>query len=539
MKKLSVIPAVSVALAILLAPFGGSMAAAVFAAGEETAQLTDAEAKKELEKAESAIYQAIFEFEVSNDTTEEDMLHMALDVLPADSHVTVEVTELVIHRASTTVAGQLNVSYLLTCGTRTSTYSTAKTIPVVVTGDSVKIDEDRLVASQAVHAAAISNKTTKQNLLSIVQTAVKHGTKAAWRSDYKMVRATFEKQGLISGTMDLALNGEKRTLEVRIKIPMLVRKIPEDKLSVCREEWDILRLVNVERAKKGVLPLMMPSGLQTAGNTREKELAKKFSHTRPNGKKCTTAIPKSFKRTGAGENIAGVTGERKDMADSQRFMNLWMNSKGHRENILDGWYGYMGVGYYESPTTTAKWSVQVFTDRPGLKSWRTSSGRTNFDTADDMQKEYLIFTDANGVKSYMPLDTAYMTKTKIGYSMRVDYNMEVVLSIGKSNAGKEKQPVVNQTSFSKKPKAMKKGFVLYWKKAKSVSGYEVSYSTSSKFAKKTTKTKTIKKASQTKLTVSKLKAKKKYYVRIRAYKVVNGTKHYSKWSAKKSIVTKK
>lgn len=72
-----------------------------------------------------------------------------------------------------------------------------------------------------------------------------------------------------------------------------------------------------------------------------------------------------------------------------------------------------------------------------------------------------------------------------------------------------------------------------------MSGYEVSYSTSGKFTDKTTDSKVVKKASKTKLTVKKLKAKKKYYVRIRTYKTVDGINYYSKWSAKKSVVTKK
>lgn len=74
-----------------------------------------------------------------------------------------------------------------------------------------------------------------------------------------------------------------------------------------------------------------------------------------------------------------------------------------------------------------------------------------------MMEEYLICTDSNGVKSYMPLDTAYMKKTKTGYAMQLYCGSSVTLSIGKENAGKElDQPVVKKNSFSKKPKAAKK-----------------------------------------------------------------------------------
>ena len=56
--------------------------------------------------------------------------------------------------------------------------------------------------------------------------------------------------------------------------------------------------------------------------------------------------------------------------------------------------------------------------------------------------------------------------------------------------------------------------------------------------KKTTKTKTVNKPTVTALTVKKLTSKKKYYVRVRTFKTVNGVKKYSKWSAKKSIKVK-
>ena len=85
----------------------------------------------------------------------------------------------------------------------------------------------------------------------------------------------------------------------------------------------------------------------------------------------------------------------------------------------------------------------------------------------------------------------------------------------------------------------KKAFTVKWKKqTKNTTGYEIQYSTSSSF-KSGNKTVTVSKNSTTSKTVKKLKAKKKYYVRIRTYKNVNGKKYYSAWSAKKSITTKK
>lgn len=82
----------------------------------------------------------------------------------------------------------------------------------------------------------------------------------------------------------------------------------------------------------------------------------------------------------------------------------------------------------------------------------------------------------------------------------------------------------------------KKSFVVKWKKVK-CSGYQIQYADNKKMKKAVTKT--IKKSGTVKYQVKKLKAKKKYYVRVRAYKTVKGKKYYSSWSKIKSVTTKK
>lgn len=98
------------------------------------------------------------------------------------------------------------------------------------------------------------------------------------------------------------------------------------------------------------------------------------------------------------------------------------------------------------------------------------------------------------------------------------------------------------TSVSKVT-AAKKGFKVTWKKQKTqTTGYQVQYSTNKNF-KKNNKTVTISKNSTTSKSVGKLKAKKKYYVRVRTYKTVKfggkSVKLYSGWSKAKSLTTKK
>ncbi len=89
----------------------------------------------------------------------------------------------------------------------------------------------------------------------------------------------------------------------------------------------------------------------------------------------------------------------------------------------------------------------------------------------------------------------------------------------------------------KKIAAKKKTLTIKWKKTSGVTGYEVQVSLNKEF-KKGLKTKNIKDAKKTSVTIKKLKAKKKYFVRVRAYKKVNGVKYTSKWCTVKTKKTK-
>lgn len=93
-----------------------------------------------------------------------------------------------------------------------------------------------------------------------------------------------------------------------------------------------------------------------------------------------------------------------------------------------------------------------------------------------------------------------------------------------------------KTSIKKLSKGKKK-FTVTWAKVSGVKGYQIQYSSNKTF-KKNNKSVTVTKQKTTKATVKKLKSKKKYYVRVRTYKTVNGKKIYSSWSKVKSVKTK-
>ena len=94
-----------------------------------------------------------------------------------------------------------------------------------------------------------------------------------------------------------------------------------------------------------------------------------------------------------------------------------------------------------------------------------------------------------------------------------------------------------KTSITSLSKGTKSFTVKWAKKTTQTTGYQIQYSTSSTFASGN-KTVTVTSNKTTSKTIKSLKAKKKYYVRVRTYKTVNGVKYYSGWSAKKYVTTK-
>lgn len=106
----------------------------------------------------------------------------------------------------------------------------------------------------------------------------------------------------------------------------------------------VVTLVNKERAKEGLAPLTAVSGLNSYALQRSKELETLFAHQRPDGSNPLDYVI-SLGYWTAGENIAMSYG----MNDTpERVMEGWMNSEGHRANILDPDFAYIGVGCYVS-----------------------------------------------------------------------------------------------------------------------------------------------------------------------------------------------
>ena len=110
---------------------------------------------------------------------------------------------------------------------------------------------------------------------------------------------------------------------------------------------EVLRLVNAERAKVGALPLKLAKDLSASAYVRARELPYKFSHTRPNGSKCFTAMPQIGHMLG--ENLAGGQKTPKDVVQA------WMDSKTHRDNMLNKTFTELGVAYYYQSNSKYKY----------------------------------------------------------------------------------------------------------------------------------------------------------------------------------------
>ena len=135
--------------------------------------------------------------------------------------------------------------------------------------------------------------------------------------------------------------------------PGQVINIPTTDSSVLSFEKEVVRLVNVERTKAGLKELTYDWELSRVARIKSQDMKdnKYFSHTSPTYGSPFQMI-KSFgiSYRSAGENIA------KGQATPQAVVNAWMNSSGHRANILNSSFTHIGVGY----VADGKYWTQMF-----------------------------------------------------------------------------------------------------------------------------------------------------------------------------------
>lgn len=122
-------------------------------------------------------------------------------------------------------------------------------------------------------------------------------------------------------------------------------------------EQRVAELVNVEREKNGLQSLAFNSSISNVARTKSKDMADNnyFAHQSPTyGSAADMLTQNGIKWTAWGENIAS------GQDTPEEVVNAWMNSEGHRANILSPDFTKIGVGYVTSSSGTPYWT-QMFT----------------------------------------------------------------------------------------------------------------------------------------------------------------------------------
>jgi uncharacterized protein YkwD len=119
----------------------------------------------------------------------------------------------------------------------------------------------------------------------------------------------------------------------------------------------VLMGVNQARADAGLQPLTMDTTLNNLCNTRAQEISTSWGHNRPDGRSCFTILSDNgVTYSTCGENIAA------GQESGSEVVKTWMDSEGHRANILNPAYTKMGIGVYVSNDEYGYYWAQIFTD---------------------------------------------------------------------------------------------------------------------------------------------------------------------------------
>ena len=151
----------------------------------------------------------------------------------------------------------------------------------------------------------------------------------------------------------LLTRAEMAVLINRLNTPALpIQTAPAVKDAAAQTAF--LQLVNEARSQAGLPTLAANSALEQAAARRAQEIAQSFSHTRPDGRSVFTIFEEfSLSPAYAAENI--LYGAN----DAEAALKLWMNSSGHRANILSAEATSTGLGIYQAPDGTLFW-CQLF-----------------------------------------------------------------------------------------------------------------------------------------------------------------------------------
>lgn len=321
-----------------------------------------------------------------------------------------------------------------------------------------------------------------------------------------------------------------------------------------KNAFEVVALVNKERKKAGLSELAMDQSLLDTAMLRGFENIIYWSHTRPNGEDCFSANNNMY-----GENIALGQESPKEV------MNAWMNSPGHKANILGSDYKSIGIGcvyingnYYwvqcfgidiENAITPSSYvdkknhrNIMVKKDKEyytadleiaskslkvgkitTISIYWNGNKLTNSGAIIESSKPSVCEVNGEKLIGKKP-GTANITMYYDGYKEAAK-SIKVKVS---ADTSKTKVPKVSIKSLTnQKGKKVK----ITLKKVSNAKGYQIVYADNKKFKKASTIT-----TGKTSYTIKKLKKKKTYYIKARAYKKdTSGKKVFGAYSNVKKI----
>lgn len=371
--------------------------------------------------------------------------------------------------------------------------------------------------------------------------------------------------------------------EYSAQVEEVLKRINEIRLEACRQgvpnPGQPSKVLTIEDYK----PLQWSSDLEYVARIRAAEASIVPAHVRPNGESCFNVASPEHVFSNSEDLAWNFSGRMVDAVDQwYEEKKDWVDQKegtvtGHYTSMINPQSTYVGMGTFYS-------SQGYF---PGTSCARFSGGSGHDSTAMPVEKNVIqkmhilknMLQNAKVICDYNISGTTgsnFAIGDKRQYSLRASTSYQrngksvillgdqkwtssdpSVLSVSEEGvvtakkAGTAKitataggftaSATVSVLNMKKTKvtsiKAGKRKLTVRWKKiSQNTSGYQIRYATNKKFTNK--KTKLVKGYNKTKVTLTKLKAKKKYYVQVRTYHMIQGKKYYSEWSAVKSKKTK-
>lgn len=323
--------------------------------------------------------------------------------------------------------GSIDGNLIFALGNTKDIFHAHKTLPIAGDQTDTAIDADFSALSKTLHNHAVNNRTTQEELEALAHAAMKNGSQLTVVG-FTKTKASYENEGKIVMWFEMELKGKTRSPRIAMRFSKLRPELPTE-ISLTQDEWEVLRLTNIERYKAGRTLLAMIAPLQNSTDIREKEIVSDYrlDHKRPDGSSCFTSIDPSFMRNRTG----GENCQQNAFKPSQA-IDSWMRSPGHKANMLKASHCYFGAGVHA--VGSMKYWVQHFAGGNDIYSAETSTGSTHFATIDDMKAAYLICKTGTGYHAYVPLDADYMDRDGNKYTLHLQ-GFSVSVTVDKPDSG--------------------------------------------------------------------------------------------------------